>query len=110
MSDVRPLTVSRDKLARALGNQPEVIRAVEQLIQRVGQELPADVVSLLAAIQEAQDATDSAASAAGLAQALAVAAAAEARAALLSVEIEELRGTILRMRREIDALQQGVMA
>lgn len=49
MSDtIRPLTVARDKLARALNGQPEVVRAIEQLIQRVGQEDPAEMAEVSA--------------------------------------------------------------
>ena len=109
MSDtIRPLTVARDKLARALNGQPEVVRAIEQLIQRVGQEMPGDLETVVLSAETAQEAADSALVLAAAAQAMARAAAAEARAAALAVEIEELRGIVRRLRRDIGALQQGV--
>lgn len=67
MSEFRPLTVSRDKLARALGNQPEVIRAVEQLIQRVGQDMPTESAALQALVTHLEIATGRAASVAEVA-------------------------------------------
>lgn len=111
MSDtIRPLTVARDKLARALGNQPEVVRAIEQLIQRVGQELPGDFASIAQSTEDAQNLAESAYALAMAAQAVSTAAVAEASAAALSVEVEELRGVVQRMQRQIDALQQGITA
>ena len=55
---VRPLTVARDKLARALNGQPEVVRAVESLIKRVGTDIPEESASLLEFVARLQHESD----------------------------------------------------